>query len=340
MNESYIRDLTLKLCGAHAPSGAEDEMSDAIYDELCSFADDVMRAPDGSVTARFSGTGEGSIMFTSSMDEPGFMVRSYTDDGCLRITPLGDSRVWHLIGRRVVLLCESATVHGCVGAVPVHLSNSTMPKYSDLYIDIGADSRADAEVRVPLGTFGTLECDPAPFGSRGDEVRGRGLATRAGCAALCAAARGVTEAHRLPRDISFSFTCRGHLKLSGAAAPAQRYLPTDTVFVGYASADPMPEGGIRCGGGIVIDAGSGEVLNEKLTSQICRTAEGCLANWHRTASNAKADALADISAAGCRTACIRIPVRYAMSASSVASFSDIAAAAELIFHMATEDCKE
>ena len=342
MNEKSVEELLIRLCNAHAPSGREDQAADLIFDELRSFTDEVFRARDGSVTAHIAGKSrEKRFMFISPMDEPGFMVRSYTDAGLLRISPLGDSRVWHLIGRRVVFICEPGEILGFVGTVPIHLSDAAVPKYDDLYVDIGAASRVEAESAVPLGTFGTLDSEAAVFGLHECAVRARALITRAGCAALCAAARRVSaERQLLPFDVYFSFTCRSLLKLSGVGAPVWRYTPTDTIFVGSAAAAPVPKAAVRCGDGVVIDLGSDSVGSDgELSEFLCRTAEAANLRWRRMAVPDSGSAVPCINETGCRTACVRIPVRYLSSASSVSVTSDVAETAELLCRAAFDSGK-
>lgn len=57
---------------------------------------------------------------------------------------------------------------GVIGIKAVHLTTAaerrTMPKTKDLYIDIGATSRAAAEAKVSLGDYGVFDSDIVLFG--------------------------------------------------------------------------------------------------------------------------------------------------------------------------------
>lgn len=91
------------------------------------------------------------------MDEVGVIIKKITDDGMLKFGFVGgvDPRV--VIGRPV----RFGDVQGVIGIKAVHLTTAaerrTMPKTKDLYIDIGAASKAAAEDKVSLGDYGVFD---------------------------------------------------------------------------------------------------------------------------------------------------------------------------------------
>ena len=78
------------------------------------------------------------------------IVKKITDDGMIKFGFVGgvDPRV--VIGRPV-RFGEVAGRHRYQGGASDDRCGATMPKAKDLYIDIGASSRAAAEERVSLG---------------------------------------------------------------------------------------------------------------------------------------------------------------------------------------------
>lgn len=80
------------------------------------------------------------------MDEVGLMVHTITEDGYLKFRPVGgiDRRV--LLGKPV--LVGKQKLPGVIGLKAYHLTSGeearSIPKLTEFYIDIGADSREEA----------------------------------------------------------------------------------------------------------------------------------------------------------------------------------------------------
>ena len=104
----------------------------------------------GSVICRQAGTAENPrVMLAGHMDEIGFMVKYITDEGFLKFLQLGGWFDQVLLGQRVVIKTRDGDVVGVIGARPPHLlsaeERAKVVKKSDMYIDIGASSRAEVE---------------------------------------------------------------------------------------------------------------------------------------------------------------------------------------------------
>jgi putative aminopeptidase FrvX len=104
----------------------------------------------GSVICRQTGNTTGPrVMLAGHMDEIGFMVKYITDEGFLKFLPLGGWFDQVLLGQRVVIKTRGGDVVGVIGARPPHLisadERAKVVKKSDMYIDIGASSKADVE---------------------------------------------------------------------------------------------------------------------------------------------------------------------------------------------------
>ena len=117
-------DLLKNLACACAPSGFESSVCEIIISRLRNAGIRASLSPDGSVAVVIpSGTSSsGKLMLQAHTDEVGFMVKSHTDSGFLKLAPLGirDSRL--LTGRRVTVMGKNGPLHGFIGAVPIHLS--------------------------------------------------------------------------------------------------------------------------------------------------------------------------------------------------------------------------
>lgn len=154
----------------NAPSGHEQALRRALLDELKGYTG-VTASIDrmGNVVAVKEGNGavpRKRVMLSGHMDEVGLIVTSATEDGFLRVAPVGgvDPRV--IISKRVTVGDEK--VPGIIGAMAIHLQSAADRErvlgYSDIYVDIGAKKREEAESKAPKGTYICFDTDYVAFG--------------------------------------------------------------------------------------------------------------------------------------------------------------------------------
>lgn len=94
-------------------------------------------------------------MLAGHMDEIGLMVSHVTDSGYLYARPIGGWDGQILPGQRVWVQTKTGRVLGVIGRKPIHLldeeDRKKVVKVEDLWIDIGAESKADALKKVEIG---------------------------------------------------------------------------------------------------------------------------------------------------------------------------------------------
>ena len=106
------------------------------------------------------------IMVAGHFDEVGLIVVSATEDGFLRVIPAGgiDPRV--LISKRV--LVGDDKLPGVIGAMAIHLQSASDRErvlgFNDIYVDIGAKDRKEAESKAPKGTYIAFDTPCVEFG--------------------------------------------------------------------------------------------------------------------------------------------------------------------------------
>lgn len=152
-----MADLKLleKLCTADGISGDEGSIREIIIDEIKPFATDIKTDNLGNIIVFKKGrkTAKSKLMLSAHMDEVGFMVTDITSDGYLKFDEVGglDRRV--VLGKTVTV--GKSKANGVIGVKPIHLSKSdertAVPKYGEMYIDIGAVSKEDALSVVNYG---------------------------------------------------------------------------------------------------------------------------------------------------------------------------------------------
>lgn len=96
-----------------------------------------------------------------------------------------DPRV--IISKRVLVGDEN--IHGVIGAMAIHLQTaedrSRVLGYSDIYVDIGAKDKAEAERKAPKGTYIAFETPYVEFWRRLRLRQGAGRPGSA-CITCCA----------------------------------------------------------------------------------------------------------------------------------------------------------
>ena len=157
-----------QLTELNAVSGHEQLMRRALLEELKDCGAQVSIDRMGNVIAEKKGTSAvpKRVMVAAHMDEVGLIVTGATEDGFLRIAPIGrvDSRV--LISKRVVVGDEK--IPGIIGAMAIHLQTAADRKrvlsFDDIYVDIGAKDKAEAQQKAPLGAYVAFDTPYVTFG--------------------------------------------------------------------------------------------------------------------------------------------------------------------------------
>ena len=126
-----------------------------------------------------------SLLITAHMDEVGYLITYIEDSGLLRFAPVGGVSPEVMAGKRVYV--GQKLLPGLVGLKAVHqqkaAERTAPPEADNLYIDIGARSREEAQAAVTLGDRVSFAQNYARFGE--GFVRAKsGLCLPAGTAPL------------------------------------------------------------------------------------------------------------------------------------------------------------
>lgn len=283
------------------------------------------------------------IMFSAHMDEVGLMVTEIDSDGYLKFDTLGgiDCRV--LCGRNVVVGDENKKIKGVIASKAIHHQTAEerkqATKISDMYIDIGATSKEDAEKYVDIGDFVTFDSDFIVFGKDGRLVKSKALDDRMGCAVMLEVMKELSFGKmKNTNELYFCFTVREEVGLSGAQTVAQVIKPDYAVVLettaiadieGVAPALRVAEVGK---GGVVSVMDRSTVYNHKFVSYLLELAElkGIRAQVKRYVSGGNDAGHIHKSGEGVKTVALSIPTRYLHSPSCVASLDDLDSVIELV----------
>ena len=149
------------LLRARSPSGHEQE-AQAVFDRhvkpaAAAYAKDAM----GNRLATLNPKGDPTLMLAGHIDELGLMVTYINKDGFLYFATVGGHDRTVISGRRVVILTAAGPVKGVTGKRAIHLMDEAdrkkVPEILEMWIDIGARSKADALARVSIGDCATYD---------------------------------------------------------------------------------------------------------------------------------------------------------------------------------------
>lgn len=318
-------ELMKELCALPGPSGCEDAVRAFVLKRVKPFADEIRTDAIGNVMVFRKGRKalDRPVALCAHMDEVGVIIKKITEDGMLKFGFVGgvDPRV--VIGRPV----RFGDVPGVIGIKAVHLTTAaerrTMPKTKNLYIDIGATSRAAAEKLVSLGDYGVFDSAVVEFGD--GLIKAKAIDDRVGCAALLKLIEDEP-----PVDTWFCFTVQEETGLRGAASMAFALDPGFAmVLEGTTAADLAEVKGAdavcRVRGGVVLPFMDGATIYDAALFELLRDA--CIRRgipWQtktRVAGGTDAGRI-HRSRAGVRVCAAAAPVRYIHSPSSVAAKAD------------------
>lgn len=315
------------LCRLSGPSGAEEPVRQYLLQQARPHADEIRQDAMGNLLVFKRGRKRPTrtILLAAHMDEVGVIVKSATDDGFLRFAFVGgvDRRV--VIGKRVFLGPER--VPAVVGMKPIHLASAgerkKIPPLEQLYLDLGADSRAEAERLAAPGTYGVF--DDTLTELDGDMLSVKALDDRVGCGVMLSLLQ-----QELPVDTWFAFTVCEEVGCRGAFGAAFGLKPEIAlVLEGTTAADlPGVTGAKRVcapGQGPVLPfMDGGTVYDRALFEQLRDLAERYHIPWQtkrRIAGGTDAQAIQK-TGVGCRVAAISAAIRYIHSPVSVGCTRD------------------
>jgi putative aminopeptidase FrvX len=146
-----------RLVNTPSPPGREREASDVFREYVEEYVDEVRRDLHGNTYAIVNPDADARIMLAGHVDEIAFIVHYISDEGLLYFKGVGGHDPVVPVGQRVWVLGRRR-VTGVIGRKPIHLLGDEgalgkgSPQIHEMWIDIGARTREEAEEIAPLGT--------------------------------------------------------------------------------------------------------------------------------------------------------------------------------------------
>ena len=323
--------LLSRLVNAPGPSGYEEPVREIVVEELEEMGFEPVVDSLGNVYVVL-GEGRPLMVLAAHMDEVGFVVRYIDERGFLRVAPLGSVSPAVALGKEVLVLGSKGEVLGVFGAQPPHVAQQAQPSFEDLFVDVGASSRAEAramgiDVGTPISFLGN-------YREAGDRVIGKALDDRVGCYVLLEALRGVRSVEG--GSVAVAFTVQEEVGLRGASALAHELEPNYAIAIEGTIANDVP--GVPEDRSVTV-AGRGPAIrvmdrgmiaSPRLVNHLRSLAERIGVPYQLQVSPYSATDSGSFVTRGAEATAISIPVRYIHAPASLAFKRDIEAAVKLV----------
>lgn len=325
-------NLLEKLCLANGTSGDENAVRNTIINMLpddCTYIVD----PVGNLIVEKKGETqpENKVALFAHMDEVGFIVTYINDEGYVYVDSVGGIDESALFSKKV-------TINGCVGVAggkAIHQcsgdESKKIPKITDAAIDLGFESKEEAEKYISLGDFGYFKSDFVEFGK--GYIKSKALDDRVGCAVLL-------ELLQKKSKINYTavFTVQEEIGARGAAVAAYTVKPDYAIVIESTTASDIPDTPDRkkvcklSEGAVVTFMDRGTIYNKDLYKKAFEIAkENEIPCQTKTVVAGGNDASAIHKAAGgIKTIAVSLPCRYIHSGSSVCNSKDIESVEKLV----------
>lgn len=314
-----MRELLRKLVETYGPSGAEEQIRAVIQAEVAPLADEVRVDPLGSLIVRKRGNGEGKrIAVAAHMDEIGIMVTYIDEKGFARFTRIGGVSPLTCVGARVLF---SNGITGVISVEGKRDDPGKLPRFEQLYIDVGATGRDDCPVRV-----GDAAVFVQPFAVQGTRFIAKAMDDRVGCAVLIETLRRLEHT---PHDVHFVFSVQEEVGLRGAYTSAYGIDPEMAIAVDVTRTGDTPECypmAVELGKGPAIKVqDSGMISHPAVRDLLVQRAEASGIPYQlEVLEGGSTDAAAmQLTRSGVPAGCISIPCRYVHSPSEMVDERDV-----------------
>lgn len=321
-----------KLCLLRGTSGDEAAVRAYITAHLGDLPYTIDALGNVIVEKKGKQTPRHKIMLSAHMDEVGLIITAIEENGCLSFAPVGGIESAALLGKRVRL----NGLLGVIGTEPVHLAEDAgaLPQPEQMYIDIGAQDKAQAQQYVSPGDTAVFESAFVRFGT--GMVKSKAIDDRFGCALLLELLQGEAA-----YDFTACFCTMEEIGLKGAGAAANRVKP-DIAFVieSTTANDVCAVSGVdrvcRLGAGTVVSfMDRATVYDRGLYQAAMALAEqkGIAAQTKTKIAGGNDAGAIQPAACGARVLALSVPTRYIHSGCCVAKQEDMHATAALLKEM-------
>jgi tetrahedral aminopeptidase len=331
-----------KLLETPSPSGFERPVQDVVRAWAREYADEVRTDRHGNVLAArhpASGRGEGPrVMLAGHCDQIALMVQHVDENGYLYVQPIGGWDMQILLGQYLTVWTRQGPVTGVIARKATHLLTSEergkVPQFTDVWVDVGAKDRKEAEAVVTPGDPVTFALGYRPL--RNNLAASPAMDDKVGLWVVMEALR-LLHGRPLRVPVYCVSTVQEEIGLRGATTSTYGIHPAVGIAVDVCHATDTPGndkkqlGDTRLGAGPVLFRGPN--INPHVFARLESSAREhqlpVQVRGSPRATGTDANAM-QLSREGVATGVVGIPNRYMHSPVEVVSLDDLDNAARLL----------
>ncbi len=252
-------DLFKKITSLPGVSGHEKYVAQALKEEYLKYTDEIIYDNLGSIFAvkRSKKPNAKKVMIAGHMDEVGFVVKEFTENGMIKIHPIGGVDPKTLLAHAVSLYTrDGKRYQGVIGSVPPHLSTPEsrmkVTPIDDMYVDLGAKNKEHLkELGINIGDMIVLDEVFAVLAD-GKKIMAKAWDDRYGCILgieMLKELQGV----ELDVDLYIGATVQEEVGCRGGQTAAQMIKPDIAIILDASPTNEMtPNGMGKSGNGILV----------------------------------------------------------------------------------------
>lgn len=338
MNQDTLQ-MFKTLTELQGAPGFEHQVRKFVRSELEKYTDEIVQDRLGSIFGVKRGDENGpKVMVAGHMDEVGFMVTSISEKGLIRFQTLGGWWSQVLLAQRMQIMTENGPVVGVIGSIPPHLLDETKRnkpmEIKNMFIDIGADDKADAEkIGIKPGQQIVPICPFTPMANE-KKILAKAWDNRYGCGLAIELLKEL-QGEKTPNILFSGATVQEEVGLRGAQTAANMIEPDifyalDASPANDATGDKDAFGHLGKGALLRIYDRT-MVTHRGIREFILDTAESNNIPYQYFISQGGTDAgRVHVSGSGVPSAVIGLCSRYIHTSASIVHVDDYAAAKELL----------
>jgi putative aminopeptidase FrvX len=336
--DSAPLDFFKTLLETPSPSGYERPIQDVVRRYVGQFADRVTTDVHGNVIAVKNPDAPLRVMLAGHCDQIGMLVQHIDAEGFLYVNTIGGWDPQQLVGQRMTVWTTGGPVPGIISRKAIHLlteeERKQVVKLKDMWLDIGAKDKTEAEGIASIGDPVTLELGFQEM--RNNFANSPAMDDKCGLW-VCIEALRRASAKKLNCALYAVSTVQEEIGLRGAQTSAYGIDPHVGIAVDVTHATDCPtvdkkqEGDVALGKGPVIYRGPN--MNPAVVERLINVAKTGEIPYQLAASGRATPTDANtiqITRAGVAAALVSIPNRYMHSAVEMISLDDIDRAADLL----------
>ncbi|MBO8163740.1 MAG: M42 family metallopeptidase [Brevibacillus sp.] len=341
MSDAFQLELWKRLTEAPGAPGFESEVRKVMKEYISAYTDEIIYDNLGSLFGVHRGDEHGPrIMVAGHMDEVGFMVSRISDKGYISFQPLGGWWSQVLLAQRVQVVTPNGPIEGVISSIPPHVlgddQRNRPMEIKNMYIDVGADSRKEAEEWGIRPGLPIVPVSPFTVMANKKKIMAKAWDNRYGCALSIELLKELHERPEHPNVVFAGATVQEEVGTRGAKTAAHLINPDIFLALDASPAGDIP--GVRDGFGKLGDGLLMRIYDRVMVTHsglrdflidICEQ-EGIKYQYYIAQGGTDAGAV-HLHGSGVPSAVIGLPARYIHSHTAIINRDDYEAAKQLLF---------